>query len=76
LGEGTVTLLDDLLKIRVCPKCSVAKPLSVDYFYIARPRGKHKTPGWQSYCKDCWKEINAENKMRRKISEYLNNGFR
>jgi hypothetical protein len=49
-----------------CSRCSMVYPLTIEYFYVARPHGKHKSSGWQSHCKNCWKSINKENKLRMK----------
>lgn len=46
-----------------CPSCGEEKPLNEDNFYPARPRVGHKKQGWQSYCKDCWPQINKRNKI-------------
>lgn len=54
--------------LRLCTRCNEKKEESEEYFYIARPSGPHKKSGWQSYCKECWKEINAANKLRRKLA--------
>lgn len=52
---------------KVCRKCGVIKPLTEEFFYRARPRKNHSKGGWQSFCRLCWKQINASNKTRRKI---------
>lgn len=57
--------------MRTCPRCKITKPLTEEYFYVLRPRQVHDPMRWQSYCRDCWVSINAANKQRRKIFEYL-----
>jgi hypothetical protein len=54
------------LQTRVCRKCGVEK--GIGCFYPARARFAGGQDGWQSHCRDCWKVINAENKLRRKLS--------
>jgi len=54
-----------LFQLRTCTKCSKTKELSPVNWYIARPRKGHKA-GWQSYCIECWKDINKQNKERIK----------
>lgn len=65
-----MTDLDEILKVideyKQCTKCWEFKPLTEEYWYKARPREGHKKEGWQSYCRDCWKEINRANKKRIK----------
>lgn len=53
---------------KFCSKCGIEKPATEEYFYIARPSGRHKTASFQSNCKLCWIEVNRENKLRRKLS--------
>lgn len=53
--------------MRICPKCGEEKELSEEYFYLARPRVGHKKQGWQSYCRECWKIINRDNKLKLKV---------
>lgn len=49
---------------KLCPRCGEEKELTEDNFYPARPRKNHKKPGWQSYCRLCWRDINKSNKNR------------
>lgn len=49
-----------------CPRCEEDKEINEDNWYPARPRKNHKKPGWQSYCRLCWREINKGNKLRIK----------
>jgi len=44
----------------------MSKPLTEEYYYKARPRKNHKKESWQSFCRSCWKAVNAQNKLRRK----------
>lgn len=45
--------------MKLCTRCNHEYPLTTEYFYVARASGKRIKDGWQSYCKPCWKEINA-----------------
>ena len=54
---------------KLCPKCGEIKPLTEEFFYKARPRKNHPKESWQSFCKACWKLINALNKARRKDAD-------
>ena len=51
---------------KLCPRCGQEKELNEDNFYPARPRKNHKKAGWQSFCRLCWKSVNAEQRERRK----------
>lgn len=53
-----------MTQTKICPKCLIAKELTEENFYVARPREGHNKVGWQSGCKDCWKQINKANKKR------------
>lgn len=53
---------------KVCTNCTHEKPLTEDYWYIARPREGHPSQGWQSFCRQCWRDKNKANKQRRKAS--------
>jgi len=46
-----------------CNKCAVLKPATPEFFYVQRARDGHKE-GWESHCRECWKEINKANKKR------------
>jgi len=59
---------DQDLHSRVCAKCGVEFPLTGDHWYPARSRRIGRPDGWQSYCRECWRGVNAENKLRRKLS--------
>lgn len=50
---------------KFCSRCLNTYPLTTEYFYPARKIDRKKV-GWQSYCKLCWKDINATNKQKRK----------
>ena len=58
----------EIIPVRQCSVCKHVKLANSDNFYWRAASGKHKTPGWNSTCKDCWKEINRQNKLRRKLS--------
>jgi hypothetical protein len=49
-----------------CNRCEIEKPLTEEFFYVLKARKKHPTDGWQSHCKECWQEINRENKKNIK----------
>lgn len=51
---------------KICPRCKLEKELTEENFYPARPRRNHKGCGWQSYCKVCWKDINREQREKKK----------
>jgi Zn-finger nucleic acid-binding protein len=55
--------------VKTCTRCGSVWPLTGEYWYVARPRGNHKSQGWQSHCRECWKDINRLNKIARKAKK-------
>jgi hypothetical protein len=54
--------------MRLCTKCGISKPQTEEFFYPFHPaRYCPSEKHWQSYCKCCWVDINAANKLRRKL---------
>lgn len=45
--------------MKLCTRCNYEYPLTTEYFYVARVSKRRIKEGWQSYCKACWKDINA-----------------
>lgn len=70
--------MSETVKFKVCKRCNAEKPLNDDYWYKQRPRIGHPKGSWQSNCKLCWRDVNRENKQRRKSLKQSNvqNGFR
>jgi nitrate/TMAO reductase-like tetraheme cytochrome c subunit len=62
---------ETVISVRRCLKCKTIKLENTDNFYKRAASGKHRTAGWNVYCKECWKEINGENKLRRKLLSVL-----
>jgi hypothetical protein len=52
--------------LKHCPRCGLDKELSEDNFYPARARKNHPKAGWQSFCRICWKIVNAEQRLKKK----------
>lgn len=52
--------------IRLCVKCFALKDEETD-FYVLKSRSLGKPDGRSIYCKSCWKDINAQNKLQRKL---------
>ena len=59
--------LDGGRSLKKCATCKTEYPLNEENFYVARSRFAGKPDVWQSHCRKCWKDINAANKLRRKI---------
>lgn len=51
---------------KTCRKCLRLFPATTEYFYTYAPKRDHPHGGFQPYCKNCWKVINAENKLKLK----------
>ena len=49
--------------LKHCKRCHMLKPATAEFWYVQRAREGHKE-GLQSNCRNCWKEINRENKKR------------
>jgi len=61
--------------VKLCNRCGKLKPLTPEFWYVQRARDGHPTPGWQSHCRECWREINRLNKQRiRKSKKAINVG--
>jgi len=52
-------------KVKTCTKCNAEKTLDESNFYVLRPSASHPNGGWQAHCRECWKQINSNNKRRR-----------
>lgn len=72
-----VSKMEEKLSNRLCKRCNVEKPLNAEFWYVQRARDSHPTPGWQSHCRECWREINRTNKQKRRLAKRSNvgNGF-
>lgn len=63
--EGNFSRLE---KTKLCQKCGESKPLTTEFWYVQRSRAGHNKPGWQSHCRECWKQINRVNKTKRRLN--------
>jgi hypothetical protein len=58
-----------IIPMQRCNRCNLEKPLTEEFFYALKARKKHPTDTWQSHCKECWREINKENKKKIKAKK-------
>jgi hypothetical protein len=58
------------VKGKICRKCEREYPATTEHFYSYAPKRDHPHGGLQPYCRDCWKVINHDNKMKLKEKKY------
>lgn len=68
-------IIADMLEVRVCKRCGQEKQLTAEFWYVQRARDGHPKGGWQSHCRECWRQINKHNKQKRKLLRMLTLGM-